>query len=140
MDSYSEIHAKIKANPLTSNHGKRWSKDEEYMLVREINSNMSIVEIAQIHKRTESGINKHIEKMAYDDFKKNNESIENICIRYKISNIEFDKIIKTNEVKNGFIKKENLQKSENEILIEIRNILLQIEKNTRNISRKIKND
>lgn len=57
-----------KNNP--SRHGKRWSKDEETKLFKELKDNMTIDNIADIHERTKGGIQSHIEKISVDMYNK----------------------------------------------------------------------
>ena len=53
------------------NRGKKWSKVEETELLQHIENNISIDEIANLHKRTISGIRCRINDIAYNMYLSN---------------------------------------------------------------------
>jgi hypothetical protein len=54
-----------------SNLGKKWTDDEEAMLLEELSKNMEIEEISKNHDRTTGGINSRRRDMAYKMYIKN---------------------------------------------------------------------
>jgi hypothetical protein len=80
-----------------SNMGQKWSDEEEILLLEELNNNIDIETIAQIHSRTIGGINSRRREIAYKMYLKN-VSIEEIINQIKL---DYDCI------------KETIQKREN---------------------------
>ena len=80
-----------------SNMGQKWSDEEEILLLEELNNNIDIETIAQIHSRTIGGINARRREIAYKMYLKN-VSIEEIINQIKL---DYDCI------------KETIQKREN---------------------------
>ena len=84
MTNYFEI-LKLK-NPLTnytSNMGQRWTTEEENTLLEELDKNINIEIIAQIHNRTVGGIRGRQQTIAYNMHLKN-VSIEEIIIKTRL--------------------------------------------------------
>lgn len=97
-----------------SNKGKKWNNQEEKILLEELNKNMDIKLIAEIHKRTIGGIKSRLREIAYNLY------IKNISIEEIISKTKLDKneILKT--IKRRQNKTKTLFKIESEIY-EIKN-------------------
>jgi hypothetical protein len=74
-----------------SNTGKKWTDDEERLLLQELNKNMEIELIAKKHNRTIGGINSRRKDIAYKLYS-NNNSMEEIILKTKLDE---DQIIET---------------------------------------------
>lgn len=101
--SDNELQSKL------SNLGKRWSIDEESQLTQEYKNNISIREIAIVHKRTTSGIKKRLIRLGLIDIgdniskkgeKENSGQVQNKTIRQTRNDmaISYEKDMK--EIKN----------------------------------------
>lgn len=81
-----------------SNVGKKWTDEEEAMLLDELNNNIDIQVIAQSHNRTTNGINARCKLIAYEMYT-NNVSTEEICKKMKLNESELMDTIKQMENK-----------------------------------------
>lgn len=116
-----------------SNMGKKWSDEEEILLLEELNNNIDIEIIAQKHNRTIGGINSRRRRIAYNMYLKD-VPIEEIIKQTKLDNNSIEetikrrqnnnsKKIKTKEINNVFTSNNNNH------YIELQNDIKQI-KNT----------
>lgn len=76
-----------------SNLGKSWTKEEEYQLLEELESNIDINIIAQNHNRTTGGIYARCQIIAYELYT-NNIPIEEIMEKTKLNYESIQLIIK----------------------------------------------
>ena len=90
MDSHMLKMLKI-TNPDTTNLGKKWTTEEEYTLLQELDKNINVGIIAQNHKRTIGGIRGRQRTIAYNMYLKN-VSIEEIV---KITKLDKETITET---------------------------------------------
>jgi len=92
-----------------SNLGKKWSNEEEILLLEELNNNIDIGIIAQKHNRTKGGIYSRQQHIAYKMYLKN-ISIEEIMEKTKLDEKCIIKIVEKKEnVKRSKIMKTNKQ-------------------------------
>jgi len=80
---------KLRENPETENAGKKWSEDEMNTLIKEIQKNVSIDDIAKIHKRTPSSITGKLLSMALSFITQKNMDINDVS---KIVNLSVKSI------------------------------------------------
>ncbi len=74
-----------------SKHQKRWTYEEETLLLEDLSKNIDIQLIAQSHNRTIGGINARRRGIAYELYN-NNHTMEEIILKTKLDE---DQIIKT---------------------------------------------
>ena len=84
-----------------SNMGQKWTDEEETLLLEELNKNIDIETISQIHNRTIGGINTRRREIAYKMYLKN-VSIEEITKQTKLDD---ECIIQTIEKRQAIEKK-----------------------------------
>lgn len=77
MQSYTKM-ARENPDKYPSRMGQPWTSDEVSKLLAFIANNKQIGDIAKEHQRTEGGITAQIRKMAYDYYKNDKKSIEEI--------------------------------------------------------------
>lgn len=87
------------------NHGKLWTPQEEYILLKELSQNQNVSTIAKNHERTKSGIERRCKHIAYQMFL-NNEPIEKILNITKISNDSINEFMFKKEVDSFSLEKE----------------------------------
>ena len=80
---------KLRENPETSNAGKKWLEDEMNNLIYEIKKNISIDDIAKIHKRTASSITGKLLSIAVSYITQKNMDINDVS---KIVNLSVKSI------------------------------------------------
>lgn len=80
---------KLRENPETSNAGKKWLEDEINNLIYEIKKNISIDDIAKIHKRTPSSITGKLLSIAVSYITQKNMDINDVS---KIVNLSVKSI------------------------------------------------
>lgn len=115
LSSKMSIEKNIVNKP--NNHYKIWNNDEEQLLLRNIQNNLSIDEIAKLHERTKGAIKARLKKIAINLYNKN-ESIDKIQIITGLSKSDILDTIKRNDEKSNNIMKiqnliEDLKKMEN---------------------------
>ena len=76
-----------------SNMGKKWTDEEETLLLEELSKNIDIQVIAQRHNRTTGGINAKRREIAYKLYS-NNNSMEEIMLKTKLDEDEIIETIK----------------------------------------------
>jgi len=76
-----------------SNTGQKWTDEEEALLLDELNKNMNIELIANLHNRTTGGINSRRREIAYRLYS-SNISMEEIIIKTKLDEEQIIEIIK----------------------------------------------
>jgi hypothetical protein len=111
--------------PETSRVGTKWSIEEEEQLIKYINENKSIDDIAKEHKRTSGGIRSHIKEIAIRMIRIDGKSIEEVC---ESLHLTLEEITEYQEKKDA--KKTTQQKkveTELDILKDIREILIRLE-------------
>ena len=84
-----------------SNTGKKWTNEEDTLLLEELNNNIDIQLIAQYHNRTTGGINARRREIAYKLYS-NNNSMEDIILKTKLDE---DQIIETIKKRQNSRKK-----------------------------------
>ena len=89
-ETITETILKI-TNPDPTNLGKKWTTEEEYTLLQELDKNINVEIIAQNHKRTIGGITGRQRTIAYNMYLKN-VSIEEII---KITKLDKETITET---------------------------------------------
>jgi len=92
-----------KINPV--NTGKKWTEDEEKLLLKRLKENIDIKTIAEIHNRNKGGIRARCRLIAYRMHLKN-IPIDEISDITKLNN---DNIIKIIERKESKINKQNIK-------------------------------
>ena len=100
-------------NPHTdypTNPGKKWTDEEENTLLQELDKNINIENIAQIHNRTIGGIRARQRTIAYNMYLKK-ASIEEIMIKTKLDKEQLMKIITKRRRRDG--KSKNNLKTKN---------------------------
>ena len=81
--------------------GQPWSSDEVIKLLGFINNNKSVADIAKEHQRTEGGITSQLKKMAYEYYKNDKKSIEDIEILTGLSSKQIRDTISKHETNNA---------------------------------------
>jgi hypothetical protein len=127
-----------------SNVGKKWTEEEEKNLLEELSRDLSIAEIAEIHKRKVGGINARREKIVYDLHVKgaDNEEIKKIT-KLKDSEIMFSITVATSKEmrkKENDEKKEADKKLANTEINELKNRITNLENILDDIVKKINNN
>ena len=92
--------------------GKRWSKDEDAQLLKEIKDGLSSDKISEIHKRTSKGIyyrKKTIATRMYDS----GSDKDKITKELLISDMEYEQIINEHKYKNK--KRDEKKKEKNQV-------------------------
>jgi len=84
-----------------SNTGKKWTDEEETLLLEELSKNIDIQAIAQCHNRTTGGINARLREIAYKLYS-NNNSMEEIILKTKLDE---DQILETIKRRQNNVKK-----------------------------------
>lgn len=97
----STTETPVKETP--ANKGKKWTDEEESLLLEELEKNMSIDVISVVHNRTRGGIYSRCKEIAYKMHVKN-ITIEEIILKTKLSQLEITQIIKKKQ--NDSVKKE----------------------------------
>lgn len=87
------------------NHGKLWTPQEEYILLKELSQNQHVSTIAKNHERTKAGIQGRCKHIAYQMFL-NNEPIEKIQNTTKITNDCINEFMCKKEVNSFSLEKE----------------------------------
>lgn len=77
----------------SSNVGKKWTDEEEAILLEELNNNVEMEIIANSHNRNIGGINARCKLIAYKMYN-NNISMEEICNITKLHEGEIIEFIK----------------------------------------------
>jgi len=77
MTTYTKM-ARENPDKYPARMGQPWTSDEVSKLLAFIVNNKSVEDIAKEHQRTEGGITAQIRKMAYDYYKNDKKSIEEI--------------------------------------------------------------
>jgi len=131
----SEYIKKLKENPETSAVGSKWTKDEENQLLKEIENEISIGDIALAHKRTVGSIKARLNDIAMR-LLQDGMNIEEVSIKLRIHKeiLEIEKERRATKVKVEIEQKniENQIDDKDKILTvtllrEIRDILLRLE-------------
>ena len=93
--------------------GQKWTEDELEQLFVELNENLDLEKIAEIHERTIGSIRSKRNQILYEEYKKNNNSdvdndefVEDICYKFNIKEKEFwELIIKHDTNESNKLKK-----------------------------------
>ena len=93
-----------------TNMGQKWTDEEENTLLQELDKNINIENIAQIHNRTIGGIRARQRTIAYNMYLKK-ASIEEIMIKTKLDKEQLMKIITKRRRRDG--KSKNNLKTKN---------------------------
>jgi hypothetical protein len=115
---FSNLMSTSSVISIPEKRGMRWTKDEETMLLTELKDRKSILDIAQIHKRTEKGILSRLKQIAcqlLDD----EHSIDSVIEITQLSKKEIENSHKRRLRKD--------KKSNNNHLLNIYSILSRIE-------------
>jgi len=96
------------------NAGRKWTDEEEDILLEELDKNIDIDTIAENHSRTTGGINSRCNVIAYKMYL-NNIDVEEIIKRTKLSKKEIQYAISLRE--NRPVKKEKEKEKEKEKVI-----------------------
>ena len=122
------IQSKNPDKEYPSNLGQKWTNEEETILLEELNKNMDIELIAEMHNRTVGGINSRRREIAFKLYS-NNISMEEIILKTKLKEFQILESIKKrqNNPKKSKITLEIKKKNsiENEIL-ELKNEILEL--------------
>ena len=123
--------------------GCKWTKQEDEQLLNEIKSNMDFDDIARIHKRSELGIKKRIEIIAYDMYF-DEIPIDDIISKTKISKEQISNIVKEKqqkyEKKSGTCDKKQKKVNNNNLVNNnIETDIVEIKKQLENINSNIEN-
>lgn len=76
-----------------SNTGKKWTHEEDTLLLEELSKNIDIQLIAQRHNRTTGGINARRQEISYKLYS-NNNSMEEIILKTKLDEAQIIETIK----------------------------------------------
>lgn len=85
---------------------KKWSSDEELMLIKKIASGKKIENIAKEHDRTIPAVLKRLEKITYENIE-SGKSIENIALKLHLKNDVVKKLY--DSYKKPFNKKSDIK-------------------------------
>lgn len=135
---YSNIKA-LKEKPETANTGSRWSEDEIKTLLNEIEKNLTIKEIALIHKRTSGSIISKLLNIAEQLINTDKLDIEVVSKKVKLSVEEINQHLLKMENKPKSIKPIKLKEDE-QIKEEKQEIILNFEQQAALTSFKGKNN
>ena len=109
-----------------SNIGKKWTDEEEKLLLEELSKNMDIEVISQSHNRTTGGINARRREIAFKLYSSNN-SMEEIIVKTKLDEYQIIETIKRREnnsnkkcklikeIKPSFLIENEIEEMKNEI-------------------------
>jgi hypothetical protein len=115
MSLYHRIQ-RVKENPDTERAGAYWSPEEDIKLLKNIEENKALSEIALDHKRTNGSIEIRIRSLAYSEYKKIKES--NISKQEIIEEISKKLRIPSDELTIYIRDKEKYNKEKDEKIIE----------------------
>ena len=121
-----------------SNMGKKWSDEEETLLLQELNDNIDIKMITQKHKRTIGGINARRREIAYKMYVKK-MSIEDII---KQTRLDYSCIEQTIQKRQNNNSNNKTKKVDNVFISINKNDYMELQndvKNTKNDIKQIKN-
>ena len=119
-----------------SNTGQKWTEDEEIRLLEELNKNMDIITIAEIHNRTPGGINARRKEIAYKMY------LQGITMEKIIKKTKLDK----SQISDTITRRENQSKIEKVIepintqsseITELKNEIIGLKKDVREMLRLI---
>ncbi|AOM63466.1 hypothetical protein [Heterosigma akashiwo virus 01] len=79
----------VKDNKST-NSGKRWTEQEEEIMMTHLNNGKSVLEISTILQRTKFAITCRLQKLALHDHEVNNVDIDTVLSKYKLSLKSFE--------------------------------------------------
>lgn len=120
-----ELSTKEKNN--SSNIGKKWSSDEEKILLEELKNNIDIVIIAQNHGRTLGGINSRRRDIAYKMYL-DNAPINEIVEKTKLDEEYINQIIdKKSVIQNNTRRQFSIESEIAELKTEIKEINKKLE-------------
>ncbi len=116
-----------------SNMGQKWTDEEETSLLRELNNDIDIEEIAQKHNRTIGGINSRRREIAYKMYLKKNTAEEIIkqtkldyeCIKQTIEKKQNNMSKKITEIKKPIQIESDIFEMKNDIK-ELKNTLKEL--------------
>jgi DNA replication protein DnaC len=97
---------KLKENPDTENIGKRWSDNETCELLKQIQDNIDIANIAVLHKRTVGSITSKLLQIAYKYVIINNQDLNEVSKLVNISISDINAFISKSEKNQSKVKKE----------------------------------
>ena len=97
-----------------SNIGKKWTSEEERILLDELENNIELENIAENHRRTIGGINSRRKEIAYKLYSENNNTIAEIVAKTKLDIAEVSELIKIKDKQNK--SKQVKKESENGIV------------------------
>lgn len=129
---------KLKELPETASVGSMWTVEEEKRLIESLSNDKSIDDIAKEHKRTTGGIKSRINLMAVNMIDKNEESIDDVCVMFRLAKHELEyrqeKFAAKKEKAKAKKKETSTEESKTDetyldILKDIRAILLRMEEN-----------
>jgi hypothetical protein len=97
-----------------SNVGKKWTDEEDAILLEELNKKIDFEKISQNHKRKIGGINARCKEIVYKMYLKN-DSIKEIIQKTKLDYEYIKQIIDSRQNNNKIIKTKNRFSLESEI-------------------------
>lgn len=118
-----------------SNMGKKWSDEEEILLLEELNNNIDIEIISQKHNRTIGGINSRRREIAYKMYL-TNISIEEIIRQTKLDNNSIEETIKKKQNNNS--KKITTKEIDNVFISINKKDYIELQKDVTNMKNDIK--
>jgi hypothetical protein len=130
------------SNTGLSNAGKKWTTEEENILLEELNNNIDIELISKSHNRTIGSISSRCQLIAYNMYT-NNIPMEEICQKTKLNESEVRVSIERfeNKIQNKKIKNKKLQVIFNDLEnkeIKNENDITEIKKDIKEIKNNIK--
>lgn len=91
LDDTSKMNCTNSSNKNLPNRYKRWLPEEEFQLIKELQNELKIYEIAKNHGRSNYAIECRIKKIVLE--KSNTQSLESICSELKLDMAFIKKII-----------------------------------------------
>ena len=88
LDDTSKMNSINSSNKNLPNRYKRWLPEEEFQLIKELQNELKIYEIAKNHGRSNYAIECRIKKIVLE--KSNTQSLESICSELKLDHLDIN--------------------------------------------------
>ncbi len=118
----------LRENPETAAAGKRWTPEEELLLLESITNDKDIEAIAKEHKRTAGGITSRLRDIAIRMIETDGKSIQEVCDTLRLTHEEIQDAQKRRAAaKNKKTTPPPKPETELQLLKDIHEILVRIE-------------